>query len=186
MVSIFSYLAAMIPTETVIRDIEQSALELRQVLGGFSPEQFNQKPPFNRWSPGQIAEHILLYDILINRTLKGEIKKADRPENKKISLIQSVCTNLGKKSEAPESVIPSDTLKDPFALTEKINLQRQQLIWTVKTMDLSPLCLSFIHPEFGELTRLEWIYFSIAHTARHSRQLRGEEITEEEAVKNRV
>jgi len=174
----------MIPTETVIHDIEQSALELRQVLGGFSPEQFNQRPSFSGWTPGQIAEHILLFDILINRTLKGEIKKADRPADKKIPEIQSVFNDLGKKSGAPEIVIPSDTLKDPFALTEKINLQRQQLIWTVKTIDLSLLCLSYIHPQFGELTRMEWIYFSISHTTRHTRQLRGEEIILQQIVKD--
>lgn len=183
MLSIFYYLAAMIPTETVIRDIEQSALELRQVLGGFSPEQFNQRPPFGGWSPGQTAEHILLFDILINRTLKGEIKKPDRPSDKKIPFILSAFEDLQGQSDAPEAVSPSDTLKDPSALTEKINLQRQQLIWTVKTIDLSPLCLSFVHPSFGELTRLEWIYFSISHTARHSKQLRGEHINRRETVK---
>src|SRR5882762_2174085 len=101
----------MILTETVIRDIEQSALELRQVLGGFSAEQFNQKPPFNGWSPGQLAEHILLYDILVNRTLKGDFKKADRPSDKMIPEIQSVFTNLGKKFDAVGIVVPSDTLK---------------------------------------------------------------------------
>lgn len=172
----------MILTETVIRDIEQSALELRQVLGGFSSEQFNKKPSGNGWSPGQLAEHILLYDILINRTLKGETRKADRASEKMISVIESHFTNLGIKTDAVSQVIPADTLKDRAALTEKINLQRQQLIWTAKTVDLSPLCLSFVHPEFGELTRLEWIYFAISHTSRHARQLRGEEIIRQETV----
>ncbi|MBS1597694.1 MAG: DinB family protein [Bacteroidetes bacterium] len=171
----------MILTETVIRDIEQSALELRQVLGGFSAEQFNQKAQ-DGWSPGQVAEHILLCDILINRTLKGEIRKADRSPEKMIPAIQSYFTNLGKNFDVVTATIPSDTLKDRAALTEKINLQRQQFIWVVKTMDLTPICTSFLHPEFGELTKLEWIYFGISHTAKFTRLLRGEEITQGETV----
>ena len=169
---IFSYLACMILTDTVIRDIEQSALGLRQVLGGFSSEQFNYKSSDQSWSPGQLAEHILLYDILINRILKGEFKKAERPADEMIESIGKYFGDLEKTIPLSAIVMPSDTLKDRAALTEKINLQRQQFVWVVKTMDLSPICLSFAHPELGELTRLEWIYFGIAHTSRCTAQLR--------------
>jgi hypothetical protein len=173
---IFSYLACMILTETVIRDIEQSALELRQVLGGFSAEQFNRKPSDQSWSPGQLAEHILLSDILINRILKGEFKKAERPADEMLPTIRAFFSDPEKTIPLSSVVMPSDTLKDRAALTEKINLQRQQFVWVVKTMDLSPICFSFIHSEFGELTRLEWIYVGIAHTSRCTAQLRQEEI----------
>jgi len=174
---IFSYLASMILTETVIRDIEQSALELRQVLGGFSAEQFNYKSSDQSWSPGQLAEHILLFDILINRILKGEFKKAERPADEMLESIRKYFANQEKTIPLSPIVMPSDTLKDRAALTEKINLQRHQFVWVVKTMDLSPVCLSFVHPELGELTRLEWIYFGIAHTARCAAQLREGEFS---------
>lgn len=165
----------MFATDTIIQDIQNSTRELVQVLRGFSAEQFNRKPLNGAWTQGQVAEHILLLDIRINRILKGEIKAADRPADKKIESINAFFSDLERKLSSPEGIIPSDTIKDPYALTEKINLQRQQLVWTVKTVDLEAICLSFVLDGFGEMSRLEWIYFDIYHSDRHAKQLRNEQ-----------
>ncbi len=165
----------MFAIDTIVQDIQRSTRDLMQVLGGFSPEQFNRKLANGTWTKGQVAEHLLLIDIGVNRVLKGAIKTVKRPADEKIPFIQEAFSDLTKKLSSPEGMIPSDTIKDRHALTEKINLQRQQLVWTVKTSDLTALCLSFSHPYFGELTRLEWIYFDIYHGDRHIAQLAGEQ-----------
>ena len=42
----------------------------------------------------------------------------------------------------------------------------------MKQVDLSRVYTRFPLPQLGELTGWEWIYFSAAHSVRHTRQLR--------------
>jgi hypothetical protein len=157
----------MIETEAVIADLQLSISLLLKFFSSFDSEDFNKKTTDGSWTPGEIAEHLLRFDILINRTLQGASRPTNRPPDEKTDNIKFVFLDLEKKLQSPREILPSDTIKDPYSILAKLRIERHRMIEMAQNKDLSEICTSFSHHEFGELTRLEWIYLSIYHSERH-------------------
>ncbi len=155
----------------LLSDIDISTQQLLQCLYNFNTEKFNFSPDSKNWSPAQIAEHLLMLEVIANNALTGKTIPTNRPPDEKINLIKTVMSDIDTKRVAPEIVQPSAELKDLQLMMEQIKIQRESLKKTISEMDMTEACVSFKHPGIGTLTRLEWVYFTIFHTERHLQQL---------------
>lgn len=164
-------------SEQVVPAINESTTQLLRAVNRFSSHRFNEVPPGSGWSPGQIAEHILLTDIFISRILQKDLEFAGRKTDEKVSVIKEIFEDGDQKLNAPEFTIPSDMLKDPVTMQEKISRERHFIIHYLNTIEEDAICSSYSHPAFGTLTITEWSWYIVYHTWRHVHQL--EKMSEE-------
>lgn len=153
-------------------EFDRTMQDLLDILSSLSEQQLNDSPSKDVWSAGQIGEHLLKSYASVE-TLLGKTKQTDRPIDEKIALVSVLFNDYSIKMESPEAIIPSDKPKVQqdliSALKERIEVQRD----VIKNKDLSATCAEFAIPEYGEFTRLEWIWFNIIHTQRHIHQLKN-------------
>lgn len=145
--------------------------QLLKELSRFDYPKFNQKPTDGGWTGGEIAEHLLLFDIRLNSILSDQTEASLRDPQEKIEEMDNRMSDRKNTIEAPAFLIPSTTSKDPAAMMDKIIVSRNQLIQATRNRELSLLLPNTPHRFFGVLSGIEWINFLIHHTNRHIKQL---------------
>jgi hypothetical protein len=145
--------------------------ELVKLLSRFDYPEFNKKPADGGWSAGEVAEHLLLFDIRTTSVLGGALEPTDRDPQDQIGAIAERLRNP-TKINAPDALIPSDSAKEPLALIDKIRKQRSLLIGLVEKRDMNHIVLDHTHRLFGQLTGVEWINLTVFHCERHLLQLK--------------
>lgn len=154
--------------------IQKNTNELLCALARFDFKQFNQAPAAGGWAPGAIAEHLLLVEIQIARILKGnpgQKRKAPLDPEEKVALIIQRMSDRTERIEAPESLLPSDTSKDPTSFAEKMLTERRSLIQLVCETNLFCEYPDNPHRFYGVMTGIEWVNFILHHCLRHIEQL---------------
>ncbi|NIM10550.1 MAG: hypothetical protein GTO45_01020 [Candidatus Aminicenantes bacterium] len=157
----------------VIEDIKKSTDELVDYLADFPTESFNIKPGPNSWSASGTAEHLVLLETLVNQILKGKTRTTDRNPEDKIERIKSTFLNVDKKLTAGSPILPGEKPKEKEEVIKEIKSCQQALVDIINANHLELTCLGFNHGLFGELTRIEWVYFNIYHSQRHLHQLKN-------------
>lgn len=156
--------------ELMATALRENTDALLKALSAFDYQGFNHHPPGAVWTAGEIAEHILIFDIRVTTILSGKSAAANRDPQEKINAFQERLADRTNRMDAPTYLIPSPTPKGPSALTEKILIQRRQLTATILNQDLSRIFPDNPHPIYGTLTGIEWIQLLILHCNRHLEQ----------------
>lgn len=146
--------------------------KLTRVIARFNFESFNHKPDEGRWSAGEIAEHILIFDIRLNTILEEATTAPGRNPDAQIITISDRLENLADKIEAPPFLKPSGMAKRPDAIIKRIRAERRKVARVIEEKDITLLNAVTPHRFFGTLTALEWIVLVIKHTDRHLLQLK--------------
>ena len=104
--------------------------------------------------------------------LESPVEEPGREPGEKIKALEDLFLNFNIKMQSPEFILPGPAhhKKDELLNTLE-NLKKE--MHSVTRLDLSLLCTAFDFPTFGFLTRLEWIHFWLAHTQRHTQQLKN-------------
>jgi len=140
-------------------------------IDGFAEGLFYLKPESGGWSAAEIVEHLAILDTLIADVVYGPAVPAERVADAQIAEIRTVFENRTSRLHAPEAIAPKGQQVSKAMLTEQLRTARNRLFEATDATDLGLLCTSFTHRHFGQLTRLEWIYFAIFHGDRHLHQL---------------
>ena len=145
---------------------------LLQMIAHFPHADWNKRPAEGKWSPGEIADHILLTDNSIHQLFNGpSVVATDRVPLSKEKLIKEVFLDHTRKLKAFGPIIPKEGEKVKESLIREIKQVRGSLNAFLDHATTSELCMSFSHGKFGLLTKFEWIYFMIYHTERHLIQM---------------
>jgi hypothetical protein len=149
----------------------QTTEELLQLIEKFDNKGFNRKPSPDKWSAGEVAEHLLIFDIRLSDILKTATHPTDREITEKVSTVDARVSNRANKIDAPPFLIPSADSKSVSVMAEKIRAERLHINTLIKETDLSLHSKEFPHRLFGELTAYEWINLIDLHSRRHMKQL---------------
>ncbi|HEY0897884.1 MAG TPA: DinB family protein [Sphingobacteriaceae bacterium] len=152
------------------KEFDHIALELIQLLSSFQEEELNSVPFEGSWTAGQVGDH-LLKSYQIVRLLARESEASQRQPDQKVELIKKVMLDFETTRQAPEGVAPSFEPVNKESLLNSIQKCREQFKEVIATTDLHQTVSGFVLPQFGEFTKLEWVYFSLYHTQRHIHQL---------------
>jgi len=145
----------------------------------FPEDHFNVQPEEDRWSAGQVAEHLAKVETATLRLFNGKTKPADRDPEAKIKTVKREFLDFEKSFTAFEPIKPGENSKDKQKLVSTLKHTRKMMMELIRSdKDLSVICTDFEHPLFGSFSIIEWIYFNIYHAERHIKQLEG--------IKNRV
>ena len=163
----------MMNSQEVLKEFKQSADELLQTLSRFSPEEFNRIPFEGSWTAGQVAEHVLKSATGLPRVLKGSTRETERDTNGLIPTLTSIFLDFSTKLQSPDFIIPSNGPHDKQEMIQAMKKTMDEIISSASTADLDKTLTSFPFPQLGEMTGLEWIYFSTCHSKRHTNQLKN-------------
>lgn len=155
--------------QTLAEELSAVKAELTRLVNAVDPKDTDRIPFEGSWTAGQLLEHI---DKSIGpKILSGNTVLVDRPADEKVALIKSIFLDFSTKFEAPDFIVPTETVHDKDVLLDSLVSKYDELIHAAQTMNLQEECQDFEVPGMGKFTRHEWIAFYIAHTQRHLHQL---------------
>ncbi len=152
--------------------------QLIDALTPLSKEQLRYKPGPDRWSAGEIAEHLILVEGGVYQQVQGELKKPVTPDAKqqtspgKDAMIQQSVPNRTRKVQAPEGFRPGGKYDSAQAAIEDFKIARDRTIEFVQTTQADLRGRIAPHPALGPMDLYQWVLFLGAHTERHLGQLR--------------
>lgn len=145
--------------------------QLLEMLSDFDSLALNHKSEGSQWSAGEIAEHLLLFDLWLHSMLQTTSKKTKRDPQDKINMITAVLADRFISLENLRQLIPASTYKEPQKLIKKLSTSRKKLLVLLSQIDLTREYPDAPHPIFGILSGVEWINFEILYTRRYLEQL---------------
>jgi hypothetical protein len=137
-------------------------------FSAFDAAVVNTQPAPGRWTPAQVAWHIVL---ATDGVPDGNTRPADRPVDALLPGIRSWWEDLNQKFTSPEQLMPDNKPRTKEMLLSELTRVRAKDLEILNDKDLSHLCLEFELPMTGYLTRLEWLWFIEMHLKRHTFQL---------------
>lgn len=153
--------------------MDENTAELAELAAQFSDADFNQKPDENSWSAAEVVEHLFRSEFGTSRLLTGETKAVDaRDSDAMLSKMRKVVANREAKLKASGPILPTGKEKSKDELIGEFQQNREKVKEVMTGLDLNQLCVTYEHPIFGQLTRLEWLEFNIMHTHRHMAQIK--------------
>ena len=155
----------------LLKKFQATTEELVKLIERFDSQSFNRKPSEEKWSAGEVVEHLLIFDIRLNEILTTATQPTDRDLAEKLTAINARVSDRQNKIDAPPFLIPSNTGQSPEILSEKIQVERLKICTVIEKTDLSLHSKEFPHRLFGELTVYEWVNLVDTHTRRHMAQL---------------
>lgn len=142
------------------------------LLEAFTPDTFNRKPSPTAWNAGDVAEHLLLFDIRLQEIMATATEPANRNPTEKIAEYTGRVTNREVRIDAPPFLVPTAAERTPAEMITKLQTARNKIAEAITTQDLTLVSTAFPHRFFGEMTTFEWIHFLDLHTQRHFPQLK--------------
>lgn len=157
--------------EEIIEQLQEATQAFVSTVNNFPIDHFNDRMKENKWSAGEITEHVVKTDQAILQVLQGNTEPSSRPTREKVARIREVFGNHDQGYKAGKFIFPSEAPKDRGALAIQFQSVRQQLMDLSGTLERSVLCKNFEHRAFGFLTPEEWLFFVIFHGDRHLYQI---------------
>lgn len=146
---------------------------LLQSIDSFTAVQFNIVPFEGSWTAGQTAEHILRFASGGINVLNEDGQVTERNPEAQIAPLRDLFLNFNIKMTAPEFVRPLDTVHDKEVLRRALDSVFTKMAVLAEKSDLNLTFTGFEMPQFGMLTRLEWLSFILFHAQRHIHQLQN-------------
>src|SRR5437773_634130 len=162
----------MIAGETDAKDLLQSlndtTSQFFELVSSFDEQELNIMPHDGGWTVGQVAEHVTRSNLNIANELSRHGKICDRAPDAGVEKIRSIFLDFNKKLKSPEFILPTRHAYAREILIKELERSIDELKEVSNKEDL----FQIVNPAiFGEVTKLETIYFVVYHTQRHIRQL---------------
>jgi len=155
----------------IITEFESTFADLEAALEKFDENKFNLIPFEGSWSAAQVADHLLQSNNISVNTLTGGVIESNRDPDENEAAIRSAMMDFETKTNAPDFVLPSVEIMNKDEILDCFRTSGSKLRSILIEEDLTKLCTDFPLPVIGELTRYEWLCFTICHTKRHTNQI---------------
>ncbi len=157
----------------ILKEFTETFATLIDTIAAFDRESFNRVDREEKWTAGQVVEHLLLANTGFAAVLNAKVKATERNIDELIPRLKADFLNFDLKMQAPDFIVPERKVYDQAAQLNKTKEIKEMVAKEITTLDLSKTCLAFELPVYGFLTRLEAVYFVIYHTQRHTQQLKN-------------
>ncbi|HZY79534.1 MAG TPA: DinB family protein [Cyclobacteriaceae bacterium] len=144
--------------------------EFIDAFSAFDESQINKKPAPGRWTPAQIAIHIIL---ATDGVPDQSTKVSDREVDLLLPHIRPWWEDLSQKFKSPGSLQPDEQARSKHEVLKELDRVRKKDLDILESQDLTMICLGFELPGVGYLTRYEWLWFIEMHLKRHTFQLKN-------------
>ncbi|MFA6059548.1 MAG: DinB family protein [Taibaiella sp.] len=145
--------------------VSQSLLHL---ANSFSEKGFNTIPFEGSWTAAQVIDHITKSNKSIAQALSLEGKPADRKPDERTPELAKIFLDFKTKLKSPDFILPTQDIYQKASLIATLESSIEKLKEGVGNTSLID---AIEHQAFGEITKLELLYFVVYHTQRHMHQL---------------
>ena len=142
-----------------------------------SDEQWKFKPGPDRWSVGEVVEHLALAENFIfdaeQKAMAGPAATAEQQAatKGKDDIVLKVIPDRTKKAQAPEPIQPKERLGNRAAVLAAFRERRGKTLEYARTTK-DDLRARVGDSPMGPLDAYQWLLFVGAHTQRHLAQIR--------------
>jgi hypothetical protein len=158
----------------VIDLLEKSAAELETAIAGLTDAQWTFKPGPDRWSVGEVVEHIVLADGLLFDTAIASLEKGANAKWEgtlgKTALIRKAIPDRSRKVDAPAAIKPQQATTRA-ALLVRFKEQRARALAYVRDTNKPLKAHTAPNPFFGDLNAHQWLLYIPLHHIRHNKQI---------------
>ncbi len=150
--------------------------ETLDAIKDLSDEQWNYKPAPDKWSVGEVAEHIWLAESLLFGAMENALKSPENPNwaeqtKGKNERVVNILTNRTGKAQAPETIKP--TGKTRAEIMKGLAEARAKSVKFTNETQAAMNSHTLDHPfkVFGTLSAYQWLLYIPAHNLRHNQQI---------------
>lgn len=158
-------------TQKTFAEMDSVLTDMIKTLSLFTEEEINTIPFEGSWTPGQVAQHIILSDSGFAALLSGPVKDTDRQPDQHVDQLKAIFLNFDIKMKSPDFILPPAIDYKKEELLANLEQIRTQLNQFDQTSDMTKTCTGMELPVMGYLTRIEAATFIVVHTKRHVHQL---------------
>ncbi len=153
----------------VFGPLERSLQEGLQALLPLRGQGLNAIPFPGSWTAGQVTRHIIKSNRSIAQALNLPGNATGREPDQRVQELKELFLDFTIKFQAAAFIIPTSDVYDKERLLLDLKGSTIRLKEASRLIDLDQ---AIHHPAFGEITKLELLYFVLFHTVRHVRQLK--------------
>ncbi len=163
--------------DEAIKLLAASRAEYKEALKDVTLEQWKWKPAPDRWSVGEVAEHIALAESLLFAKVMEAVNALPNPDwetktKDKLAFLARVMPNRQGKAKSPLEIEPKGNLtkEETFAIFDKGRARIEKFI---QTTDVAWKEHTAEHPFpiFNTLNAQQWFLYIPWHTQRHLKQI---------------
>lgn len=160
----------------VLKLLQDSHQETLDAIKDLSEAQWNYKPAPDKWSVGEVAEHIWLAESLLFGAMENALKTPENPNweeqtKGKNERVVNILTNRTGKAQAPETIKP--TGKTRAEIMKGLAEVRAKSVKFARETQAAMNSHTLDHPfkVFGTLSAYQWLLYIPAHNLRHNQQI---------------
>src|SRR5260221_2364405 len=157
-------------TKELFISLDYIFAELLATIETLSEPALNTVPFADSWTAAQLDTHVTKSNISIAQALDMEAKKAERNPGERVPELKEIFLDFTIKFQSPDFIVPAAGNYEKEILIAKLKRSIERLKEQRNKVNLSGI-LSL--PAFGEITKLELLYFVLYHTQRHTHQLKN-------------
>ena len=178
-VGLYAADAHMTPEERtkVLHWLEESRQEYLAAIDGVSEEQWKWKPTPERWSVGEVAEHIMLAEGLLFAKVEQAIASKPNPDweaktSAKTAFLERALLSREHKAQAPEPIVPKGKFTRAEIVSRYAEAREKTLKFTRETqLPLNEYTSEHPFPVFNTLNAYQWLIYIPLHNLRHDQQI---------------
>src|SRR5690349_19391966 len=157
--------------------LEESRKEFLAAIDNLSDAQWKWKPAPDRWSVGEVAEHVVLAEAGLFQNVKTALAASASPDweaktGAKTQIIEMVMAPRLGKATAPEPLVPGGKMTRSEARS-RFEAQRAETVKFVRETEapLKEHLAKHPMPMFDPLNAYQWLIYAPLHTMRHDKQI---------------
>jgi len=159
----------------VLNWLEESRKEFLSAIDGVTEQQWKWKPAPERWSVGEVAEHIVLAEAALFGNLKKAMSSPGNPDweektKGKTAKLEAILAPRIGKATAPEELVPKEGMT-PGQARERFEKQRAEIVRFAAETEVSLKQYTVENPFFGTLSGYDRLIYAPLHTMRHIKQI---------------
>lgn len=155
-------------TNPLKQDLQAVFDKAISALKGIDNNTLNAATFEDSWTPGQVAEHII---ICCREIPDNQTEPSTRRIDEHVKQLQEMFLDMEQKFKSAPAVTPRQPSHQKEELLVALSANCDTTTNIVTQKDLSALCLDMEFPFMGYLTRYEWLRFIEVHTKRHITQV---------------
>lgn len=159
-----------LPTKDMFKLLNEPLAELVNLIAVQTESALKLIPGPEMWTAAQIADHITKSTFSIAKALEMKSEVTNRDPAQRVPELKKMFLDFTVKYKSPEFILPTQPTYEKALLITKLNTAFEQLQQRSNRVNLTEM---ISHPAFGDVTKLELLYFVLFHTQRHLQQIKN-------------
>ncbi len=160
----------IINTEKLFASLDETWNTFFNLVSSVNEALINVVPFKDSWTVAQLATHVKKSNNAIIQGLQMDGKPCERNPTQREEELKKTFLDFDAHYQSPDFIVPNNKEYKKAAVVEQLENSIEKL----KHLRSNTNLVAIINlPIFGEITKLEILYFVLYHTQRHIRQLKN-------------